>query len=193
MSLFSKLFGRSTVSVRTTVSRPLKIQNPTIGFLNLSAATGAALLEADQRALGPLFSETRVSDGGPVPQCDVLFIYCRLSTEADAPGSVASPRELIKSARAYIAVFALENDSKAYIKRIGKRTDWGANIVMVLNRNGDRFAAFFQQLFAAMFAGQTMPMAWVRLAPQGPSPKHDEMPSSLFAAGAGHVTFTRTV
>jgi hypothetical protein len=61
----------------------------------------------------------------------------------DASESIASPHDLIKSARAYIAVFASENESKAYIHCMGKRADWGANIVMVPNCKDDKFAAFF--------------------------------------------------
>jgi hypothetical protein len=178
--------------VRTTVSRPLKINDPTIGFLNLCGEAGARLLEADKLALAPLFGQSKFSDGLPPPQCDVLFIYCSLSPQPDASEAFTSPRNLIKSARAYVAVFASENDSTAYINRMGKRTDWGANIVMVLSRNGDKFAEFFQRLFTAMFGGQSMPMAWVQLAPQGPGLKHDENPSAIFAAEAGHVTFSRT-
>jgi len=192
MSLFSKLFRSRARAVTTTVNRPLTIHDPTIGFLNLLGADGTGLLEADKGALGPLFSHVKVSDSLPAPECDVLFIYCRLSPESDASDPVASPRDLIKSARAYVAVFASENDPDAYIRRMGRRSDWGANIVMVLKRNGDSFAAFFQQLFTAMFEGQTMPTAWVRLAPQGPATRHAENPSSIFAAEAGHLRFTRT-
>jgi hypothetical protein len=188
MSFFSRLFG----SVASAVIRPLKIQDPTIGFLNLCGDSATRLLESDKQALGPLFRKVRVSESLPPPQCDVLFIYCRLSPEADASDAIYSPRDLIKSARAYVAVFAMENDPNAYIRRIGKRTDWPANIVMVLNRNGDKFAAFFQQLFTAMFDGLPMPMAWVQLAPQGRSPKHADNPSSIYVAEAGNVMFTRT-
>lgn len=192
MNLLTKLFGIRAQAVRTAVDRPLKVHDPSIGFLNLCGEAGAQLLETDKRTLGPLFCQTKVRDGLPPPQCDVLFIYCDLSPKGHISEPVALPRDLIKSARAYIAVFASENDPNAYINRMGKRTDWGANIVMVLNRNGDRFAAFFQHLFTAMFAGQSMPMAWVQLVPQGPSPKHNETPTSIFAAEAGHVTFIRT-
>jgi len=191
MSLLSKLLGRRSWSVHTTLDRPLEIHGPTIGFLNLSGAAGARLLEADKCALGPLFSETRVSNGLPPPHCDVLFIYWKLNPEADAPGLAVFPRDVIRAAHAYIAVFALENDSKVYIEHIGKRSDWGANIVMVLDRNGDKFAGFFARLFAAMFENQSMLMAWIQLAPQGPSPKHAEMPSSILTAEAGHITFNR--
>ena len=192
MSLFSKLFGSRASTITTTVSRPLKIHDPTIGFLNLRGETGALLLEADKGALGSLFSRTKVSDALPPPQCDVLFIYCSLDPQADASVPIASPRDLIKSARASVAIFASENDSSLYIKRMGNRTDWAANIVMVINRNGDKFPAFFRQLFTAMFEGRTMPMAWVQVAPQGPAAKHSENPSSIFAAEAGHVTFIRS-
>lgn len=192
MSLLSKLFGARTSSVRTTVNRPLRLSEPTIGFLNLSGTAAAQLLEADSRALGSLFSQTRVSDTLPPPQCDVLFIYCSLNPQGNATDATLSPRNLIKAARAYIAVFASENDPNAYIKCMRKRTDWGANIVMVVNRNGEKFAQFFTRLFTAMYEGQTMPMAWIQLAPQGPSPKHDENPSSIFSAEAGHITFARS-
>src|SRR5262249_36578792 len=159
MSLFSKLFGGGGSAATTTVRRPLKIQDPTVGFLNLSGEAGARLLEADKQALGPLFGQVRVSDSLPPPQCEVLFIYSRLSPQADASDPIGSPRDLIKSAHAYIAVFASENDPNAYIKRMGKRGEWGANLVMVINRNGDKFAPFFERLFTSMFEGQTMPMA----------------------------------
>src|SRR5215469_16245809 len=102
MSLLSKLFGSRTSSVRTTVTQPLKIHDPTIGFLNLCGEAGAGLLEADKQALGPLFSQTKVSDRLPPPPCDVLFIYCTLRPEADALDPIASPRDLIKAARAYV-------------------------------------------------------------------------------------------
>lgn len=182
MGLLSKLFGGAARSVSSTLTKPLKVQDPTIGFLNLSGHAGAALMDLDQRALGPLFSQVRVSHELPPPQCEVLFVYCDMIADGASSRAVTSPRDLIKAAGACVAVFASENDGNAYIKRMGKRTDWGANIVMVLNRNGDRFAAFFRQLFTAMFEGQSMPTAWVRLAPQGNSPKHAENPSSIFCS-----------
>jgi hypothetical protein len=192
MGLFSKFFGSGLRTIPTTLADPLNLQNPTFGFLNLAGEVGAGLLAADQRALGPLFSHSKVSQQLPPPQCEVLFVYVRLSPEGDPSEASTSPRSLIKAAHAYVAVFALENDGNTYVKRMGKRSDWGANIVMILNRNGDKFAMFFRHLFEAMFEGQTMPMAWVQLAPQGPSPKHAENPSSIFAAEAGHIRFTRT-
>jgi hypothetical protein len=133
-----------------------------------------------------------VSERLPPPLCDVLFVYGSWSPEAQFSQAIASPRNPIKAAHAYIAVFASENDPNAYIEHIGKRTDCSANIVMVLKRRDDNFAAFIHNLFAAMFEGQTMTMAWVRLAPQQPtSPEHAALPSTIFAAEAGHVAFHR--
>jgi hypothetical protein len=190
MGFLSALFGGGTSTVRTTVDRPLEIHNPVIGFLNLLGPAGSQLSEADQRVLGPLFTHTQVSDGLP-PRCNVLFIYCTLNARADAPAPTAAPRDLIKAAGAHVAVFASENDSNAYIKCLGRRTDWGANIVMVLDRNGEKFALFFSRLFAEMFRGRSMLLAWGNLAPQGPGAAHSELPSAILAAEAGHITFRK--
>jgi hypothetical protein len=41
-----------------------------------------------------------------------------------------------------------------------------------------------------MFAGQSMPMAWVELAPQIPGTTHDNCPETIFAAKISHVAFS---
>jgi hypothetical protein len=184
---FSKLFGAGARPVRTTGTHPFQIRNPVIGFLNLSGQSSSQLMDADLRALGPLFIHTQTSDTDP-PRCDVLFAYCDLSAPRQP---IAAPRDLIKVAGAYIAVFASENTSDDYIKRIGKRSDWSANVVMVLNRNGEKFPIFFSHLFAEMFKGRSMLMVWMELAPQGPSPRHADNPSAILDAEAGHITFLR--
>jgi hypothetical protein len=190
MGFLSKLFGGETSTVTTTVGRPLEIHDPVIGFLNLLGPAGSQLSDADQHVFGPLFKHIQVSDKLP-PRCEVLFIYCNVKAQGDASTPLSTPRDLIKAAGAYIAVFASENDSNAYIKCVGKRTDWGANIVMVLERNSDKFALFFSRLFAEMFEGRSMLLAWGDLAPQGPSAKHGDLPRTVLAAEVGHITFQR--
>lgn len=189
MSFFSRLFGRhhSTTQV-TTVDRPFRIANPTIGFLNLQGTAGEALVNGDRRALSPLFRNSRVSTDLP-PKCEVLFLYCTIDAQGKLVGSSATIRDLIADAGAYIAVVATENQPDSYIKGVGKRTDWHANIVMVLERKGDKFAVFFRQLFEAMFKGRSMLMAWVELAPQIPGLDQPDVPGTIMAAEAGHVTF----
>ena len=40
------------------------------------------------------------------------------------------------------------------------------------------------------FAGYLlMPLAWVKLAPQGPVSEHNELPGTIFACMAGQVAF----
>jgi hypothetical protein len=188
MNFLSRLFarGRQSTVQRTTVDRPLRIANPAIGFLNLSGAAGALLSQADQRVLSPLFKELKTSEDLP-PRCDVLFLYCTIN--ADGPLATPAIRELIKNAGAYVAVIASENSSDAYIKSVGRRTDWFANIAMIVNRKGDKFALFFHRLFAEMFKGRSMLMVWAELAPQIPGSAHSDVPDSIMAAEAGHITF----
>ena len=142
--------------------------------------------QADQRVLSPLFKVVKASDDLP-PRCDVLFLYYTINLER--PISTPAIRELIKSAGAYVAVIASENSADAYIKSVGRRTDWSANIAMIVNRKDDKFAQFFYRLFEEMFKGRSMLMVWAELAPQIPGSAHTDVPDSIMAAEAGHVTF----
>jgi hypothetical protein len=188
MTFFSRLFSRDRKPSfqKTTADRPLRITNPAIGFLNHAGAAGALLSQADQRVLSPLFKALKTSEDLP-PRCDVLFIYRTINLEG--PVSTPTIRELIKSAGAHVAVIASENSPDAYIKNVGRRTDWSANIAMVVNRKDDKFALFFHRLFAEMFKGRSMLMVWAELAPQIPGAAHSDVPDSMMAAEAGHITF----
>jgi len=188
MTFLSRLFSRGGKSSfqRTTADRPLRIANPVIGFVNHAGAAGALLSQADQLLLAPLFKVLRTSEDLP-PRCDVLFLYCTIDLEG--PTSTPAIRELIKSAGAYVAVIASENSPDAYIKSVGRRTDWFANIAMIVNRKDDKFALFFYHLFEEMFKGRSMLMVWAELAPQIPGSAHSDAPDSIMAAEAGHITF----
>jgi hypothetical protein len=190
VAFLSQRFGARRSSIqRTTSERALRIDGPVVGFLNLDGSKHTLLSEADQRAIGLVFKEARVSKTVP-PRCHVLFIYW--TAGAPAPTSPVALRELIKAAGAYIAIFACENDSEAYIEHLGRRTDWGANIVMVLDRKGESFCLFLSQLFQKMFEGRSMLEAWTELAPQRPSIKTHDVPDAILAAEAGHITFSRS-
>jgi hypothetical protein len=188
MTFLSRLFSRGGKSSfqRTTADRPLRIANPVIGFLNHAGAVGDLFSQADQRVLSPLFKVVKTSDDLP-PRCDVLFFYCTINVEG--PESKPAIRELIKSAGAYVAVIASENSAEAYIKSVGRRTDWFANIAMIVDRKDDKFAQFFYRLFAEMFKGRSMLMVWAELAPQIPGATHSDAPDSIMTAEAGHITF----
>lgn len=191
MNLISKLFGtKSAKSQTTTSSKPFCIENPIIGFLNLRRAHGASLLESHCQVLSPLFRSTQISSDSP-PKCQVLFVYCTVGADGKIEGTSTSIRHLIKDAGAYVAVVASENDPDAYIKSMGSRNDWGANIALTIERKGDTFAEFFGKLFKAMFEGNSMLMTWVALAPQISGYDHPDAPGTILAAEAGHLTFKR--
>ena len=75
-----------------------------------------------------------------------------------------------------------------FAQMLQSRGDWSANIVITLNRNGDTFSPFFRSLFADMRLGTSMPMAWAKLAPQGPQARSD-IPGTLCLLEAGHIAF----
>jgi hypothetical protein len=189
MGFLSNLFGgRRPGTQTTTPDRPFRIPNPGIGFLNLQGASGASLAAADHRILSPLFGASHASTD-VVPRCEVLFLYCTVDAQGKIQGHSTSIRDLIKSAGAYVAVVASENNPDSYMKAMGPRNDWHANIALVIDRKADKFGLFFRRLFEAMFGGQSMLMAWVELAPQIPGRDHPEAPGAIMAAEAGHVTF----
>lgn len=191
MGFLSKLLsGDRAQTVKTTADRPYRISRPTVGFLNLRGASGMVLAQSDRNLLGPLFDRVRESTL-EVPRCEVLFIYCTLHPDGTVDGSSEPLREVIKRAGAYIAVIAAENPPQAYMKGMGPKKDWFANIVMTIDRKADKFAGFYARLFGSMFKGQSMLLAWVELAPQIPGREHPDAPNAIMAAEAGHLTFER--
>jgi hypothetical protein len=189
VSFLSRLFGaRGSETRTTTFDNPLRIPKPRIGFINLRGEVGAALATDDRKALAPLFVESFLTDG-TVPRCEVIFLYCNVEPNGQVAGASARIRDVAKEAGAYVAVVASENSPDNYMNALNPQNDWGANIVLVVDRKSDRFAVFFHQLFEAMKGGESMLMAWVRLAPQIPGMDHPDAPGALMAAGAGHITF----
>lgn len=188
--LVSWFGGRKAQTRQTTIDKPFRIHNPRLGFLNLQAESGAELLSTDQRVLLSLFSASEVSNRAP-PKCDVLFIYCTLDNTGTIEGSRARARDLITSAGAYIAVLASENATEAYKNALMPKTEWYANVAMVLTRRGDKLAEFFRSIFERMFRGQSMLMAWLEIVPQAPGFQAPGAPGVFMAAEAGHVTFAR--
>ena len=177
----------------TSVDNPYIIANPVIGFVNLLGSAGNSLLEQDRKALAGVFeNRVHVADR-TLPRCNVLFLYCGLEPSGSVTGLSASFREVIKGAGAHVAVLAGElspamMQNKEFVKNLGVKSDWPANIVITLNRNGDHFGRFFAELFSKMRNGMSMPMAWVQLAPQGPNQSRD-IPGTIALMEAGHIAF----
>ena len=184
--------GASGIGSRRTATahHPYVLKNPVIGFLNLLGERGAALAESDSRALADLFVDCR-SSASEVPRCAVLLIYCQVDASGRIEGVSESLRGLIKRAGAHVAILASENEPQACINALKARNDWTANVVFVLNRKGPIFAEFFRRLFEMMGQGTSMPSAWVKISPQIPHYDNPDAPEAIFAAEAGHLTFSK--
>ena len=173
---------------RITHSHPLVIQDPKIGFLNLIGASARSLLDEDLTALKPLFSVCLESDRD-IPLCDVLMIYAAIASDGSIHNSPHNLREIIHKSHASIVIVATENSAESYISA-SKRSGAGkANLVMTLKRNGNILPNFFKDLFGMMQRGVTMPMAWVKLAPQIPGTDHENVPGTICAMEVTHVLF----
>jgi len=187
MGWLKQLFG-TVSSRRVTIDNPLIVETPRIGFINLVGPAGESLVNEDKRVLADLFDSVDTGRDEPLI-CDVLMIYCDLEHNGTIAGHSAGLRDVIDAAKAPIAIVASENRADCYIAA-GKRDGHAAtNLVMTLNRKGPVFTAFFADIFRRMFAGQSMPMAWIDLAPQIPGATHDNCPETIFAAEVGHIVF----
>jgi hypothetical protein len=165
-----------------------RIQSPRLAFLNLKGAASEQILAEDKSALGSMFSAIQESSSTP-PPCDVLFIYCDISSDGRISGTTAGLRDIIRNSGARVVVVASENSGESYIAS-AKKTGYGhANLVLTLDRRGAVFSTFFSRLFDQMMKGTSMPVAWVKLAPQIPGHDHADCPGAIFSAEAGQVAF----
>jgi hypothetical protein len=178
----------SSVSRRVTHEHPLVIRQPKIGILNLIGVSARPLIDQDAAALKPLFADCLESEGS-IPICDVLMIYATVGANGSIQNASHNLREIVHEAHAPIVVVATENDAQSYIAA-SKRPGLGkANLVMTLKRKGQAFPNFFKELFGMMHRGVTMPMAWVKLVPQIPGMKHENVPETICAMEVTHVLF----
>ena len=170
-------------------SRLIKIVEPKVGFLNLLDESARLLLVEDRDAIRGSFYEVRESID-VAPQCDVLLIYCTVFADGSLHGTTSSLRQMIADSGAKIIIVATDNSVECY-KEALKLDGEKANIVLTLDRRGWKFAHFMKQLFETMEKGLSMPVAWVRLAPQNPGVEHEDCPSTLFSSELGSVVFKR--
>jgi hypothetical protein len=176
------------VSRQVTHSDPLVIQNPKIGFLNLIGTSARPQVDEDVAALEPLFSGS-LESAGDAPICDVLMIYATIRADGVIQNTAHSLREIIHKSHAPIVVVATENNIESYIAASKIPGSGKANLVMTLKRNGQIFPNFFKELFGMMHYGVTMPMAWVKLAPQIAGREHDNVPVTVCSMEVTHVLF----
>jgi hypothetical protein len=187
--VFTFLIGLTAVFLwKRSRRRPLIIRSPRFGILNLIGPAAEPLIAADTKALTPVLG-VPVRGSTLTPFCDVLFIYSDIGASGGVGTGPDTLRDLIAKLRAPLVVVASENSGDAYIASTKGKTHGRANLVMTLSRHGDAFPTFFVRLFTDMKKGTSMPMAWVKQAPQGPSRKHESLPSTIFACEAGQLVF----
>jgi len=124
------------------------------------------------------------------------FDIVHLFVEVKANGTIhdASGYEFLENlsqAETKLVLFASDNSGDSYIAfypKANAKNIKPMNAVMTLDRKGDLFPKFFKSLFSFMASGDTMPQAWVKLAPQNPNIEHNT-PETIFSAGFGAVKF----
>jgi hypothetical protein len=171
-------------------ARVIRIAEPTVGFLNLLGESGAPFLQEDRNAIRPFFYEARESQDA-TPKCDVLLIYATVLADGSTLGAPSTLRQIISDSGAKIVILATDNSMDGY-KAALKNEGGKANIVLTLDRKGWRFSHFVEQLFSQMQKGLSMPVVWVRLAPQNPNDPHQDCPATLFLCELGQVAFRRS-
>lgn len=177
MGMFSKLFG------------PRKVE-ATLGILDLSNGSASETVAADQASVATLFTNVNISTR-LAPACGVLFVYCTIGADGRIPGYRLGLREIIRDSGATVVVVATPNAADGYIAA-AKQTGYGtANLVMTLDRNEDAFGTFFRALFSDMKKGTSMPVAWVKLAPQHSEAQEGlSLPETIFSCEAGQVALS---
>jgi hypothetical protein len=181
-------------------TQPLTIEQPKIVFLNLAGAACEAIVREDRAQIGELFKPNVEVTTAPV-RCDVLFLYCEFESPGKIFGQSRPLGELIRASDAQIVVIASEVPAafmgdREFSASLSSGDFPPVNLVMTLGRHGKAFGRFFVALFELMWAGKSMPMAYVQLAPQVPAhlqpPRRgdeEDIPGTIFAAGRGQVGF----
>lgn len=167
------------------------VQEPVLGFINVAGRSCQATAEEDRDRLAPLF-ERSWSSHGKIEPCDVFFLYCEIADDGGIVGMDRGLRELIRDRGAKVAVVANGHMDEYLEKKFGKRTGYGhANLVLTLDRKGERFGDFFYRLFTKMFEGTSMPIAWHELAPQVPGQDATVLPECICLMEMGQLAFSR--
>ena len=122
---------------------------------------------------------------------DIVHLLCDFGSCGSIAGSSVTGDALIdKCCRSGVKLLWVASNNKpdAYIKGFSAGVR-ALNLVMTINRNGQKFSIFLDQLLSRMSRGDTMPIAWNALAPQIPGLQHSDAPELIFAAGLGSARF----
>jgi hypothetical protein len=122
---------------------------------------------------------------------DMVHLYANVTADGCIDTSSVTGTELIeKAANAGIKLLwiANGNDPAGYIKNF-KLVRNRLNLVMTIDRLGNKFPDFIQVLFGEMMSGASMPVAWSRIVPQVRGQDHPDAPATIFSNGLGQTRF----
>ena len=171
------------------MARAFVIVDPRWAVLDLTRESRSEEIATDQRILAPILGTPTVSISIP-PGADILFVYGRFDASGRFANGGAALRDLIRDSGAKVVVVASDNDP-GLLATAAPNVGYGyANLVVTLDRRGSALATFLGELFTRMYAGETMPLAWVTLSPQIPGREEDpHAPSVVFLPEVGQLTF----
>jgi len=170
------------------MARALVVLDPRWAVLDLTGESGSEEIASDRRILAPILG-TPTCSISTAPGADVLFIYGRVDASGRFATGGASLRDLIRDSEAKVVVVASDNDPTV-LAAVAPNVGYGyANLVYTVERRGSALATFLGELFTRMYAGETMPVAWVALSPQISGKEDPNAPSTIFLPEAGQLTF----
>jgi hypothetical protein len=121
---------------------------------------------------------------------DIVHLFCDVTSDGnitDSRGNETAGAVLIQSCSGSdvkLLWLASENKPEGYIKGFKGAAGKPLNLVLTIDRKSSHFPVFLSELLRKMSAGETMPAAWVSLAPQNPrDPRNQVAPACIFAAG----------
>ena len=122
-------------------------------------------------------------------QYDIVHIFCDVSAAGCLNESPTTGTEIIAKCcdcNVKLLWFASDNPGEGYMKGFNARGK-PINLVMTLDRKGEKFSGFLEKLLGKTSQGLAMPVAWNQLCPQIPGTEHLDAPDSIFFAGRGGV------
>jgi hypothetical protein len=179
-------------------SQPKAPLNPKVLVCSLGP-TFEALIQEDEGAYRRFSSDMTIKSFADANDLlsevsagyDIVHIYTNVAADGCIGASGVTGTELIEraaSAGTKLLWIANGNDPAGYIKNFKPNRN-RLNLVMTIDRLGNKFPDFLRELFGEMMAGTSMPVAWSRIAPQIPGQDHLEAPATIFVNGLGQTRF----
>lgn len=174
------------------------IENPKVSIVSVGDDPHTAIGETDAEVYSTFFSNVEASNlettsalldlvGNSQP--GILHLYCTMNENGDlidGRGGALHGGALLEACRragVKLLFFASDNTGENYRQAFrehyrGKGS--GVDMVWTLERSGEKFPFFLTELFKRMSKGESMPMAWVSIAPQVQGEWMGKLPSTVY-------------